>query len=231
MVHGHQKHITEIRYTSAAQVRMAKALDHTIGVVVSPAAVPLVRAGARVRAQLHQAVRHAGPGEGMAMAAGADEGVDVVEGGVGGLLCEKDKWKADREKKMHVGHGNGVFHAEAQRTQRFPLRGTWLTILVVVGDPMQTFEQCFFPEVDEQSDPEVLQSQIGRSHSCRVRYFATGVYYAAGGDSLDSSATGAGTCRAAEEWFLECAAFISATGNERCHSAAESGRFHGRGER
>ncbi len=73
------QHITQIRHPGPAEVRVAEAVDHTIAVVVAAAAVPIhVAIGACVRAELDQTIRHAGTREGVAVAAGADEGVHEV---------------------------------------------------------------------------------------------------------------------------------------------------------
>ncbi len=58
---------------------VAEAVDQAVAVVIATATIPIVVAiGACVRAHLHQAERHAGPWEGVAVASGSNERVDQI---------------------------------------------------------------------------------------------------------------------------------------------------------
>ena len=86
--HGrHQQDVAQVGVPRAAQMCVREADDRRVVVLVSGAvavglglvlAVDVVRHHLRVGAQLHDAVRHAGPGENVPHAAGAYHRVDVV---------------------------------------------------------------------------------------------------------------------------------------------------------
>ena len=90
---GHHEDVTEVGMAGAAEMRMAEAYDGRVAVLVSGTvfiheglilAVHVVRDRVVVRAELYDAEGCAGPREGMAHAVGADDGVDIVDGALGG---------------------------------------------------------------------------------------------------------------------------------------------------
>lgn len=82
---GHEQDVTVVRHARAAQVRMGESIDHRIRIMISAAAIPAGEP--RVGRKLHHAERQHRPGKRMTMAAGADEGVDVI----GGSLCTESE--------------------------------------------------------------------------------------------------------------------------------------------
>ena len=91
---GHHKNVAQIRMARAAEVRMAEAHDGLVAVAVARTifigalliyAVHVVGYGVGVGAELHRTEGDACPGEGVAHAVGADEGVDIV-----GRLLRRD---------------------------------------------------------------------------------------------------------------------------------------------
>ena len=101
--HRHQQHIAQIRHARTAQVRVAEAVDHAVAVVIAAATVPIhVAIGASIGAELHQSIWYASAGEGVAVATGADEGVDEIAGGVGGLGEEEGGEEEYEEYRSHA---------------------------------------------------------------------------------------------------------------------------------
>ena len=73
-----EKDVAEVVAARSAQVCVAEAVNVLVRVVVSGAAVPVAGRGPGVRAQLDHAERPGGPGKGVAVEIGPDEGVHVL---------------------------------------------------------------------------------------------------------------------------------------------------------
>ena len=78
---GHQQDVAEVVAAGAGQVRVRKAVDDAVAVVVAAAAVPVACLGAGVRAQLHHPEGRDGAGKGVAVSVGAGKGIDVLGDG------------------------------------------------------------------------------------------------------------------------------------------------------
>ncbi len=82
-------------------MRVAEAVDGRVAVVVAGTTVPVVLA--RVRAELDHAERIRGPGEGMAVKIGSDEGIDEVgmfRTEYAGLQQERNACQQNEEDQM-----------------------------------------------------------------------------------------------------------------------------------
>ena len=84
---GHQQDVSQVRMTGPAEVRVGKAYDGSVVILVTGAvlvgaglvdALDVVGNHFRVRRQLHSAKGDAGTGEGMTHAGGADEGIHIL---------------------------------------------------------------------------------------------------------------------------------------------------------
>lgn len=116
--HRHQQHIAEVGMAGAREMRMREADDGGVRMAVagSPSVGILAQLDARVRAELDHAERHRRTGKGMALATGADEGIDRGERsradfdpGIRGLHTGRDRQHRDRE-----GDPQPVVHAVPQ---------------------------------------------------------------------------------------------------------------------
>ena len=89
---------------------MAEPVNKSITIVVSTAAVPVeVSFGPGVRAQLHQAVRHASSRKRVAMSAGADERVDELDRRRGRIHGDGRRLIApEGGAEEEDGHGEGI---------------------------------------------------------------------------------------------------------------------------
>ena len=104
---GDYQEVAQVGATGAAQVVLGEAVDQRVGVMVAGARVPAVDAG--IGGGLDHAVGHDGAGEGVAVAAGADERVDsgdAAKAAVGnGGCCYGEKGCAHKGQKGTGIHG------------------------------------------------------------------------------------------------------------------------------
>ena len=97
---GLDEEVAEVGVAGAGEVSVRKAEDD--GVLVAVAGGPLVGmlevVDLRVGRELHHAEGHGGAGKGVAVGAGADEGVDEREPGVGRLLRGQRECKGEKNE-------------------------------------------------------------------------------------------------------------------------------------